>query len=176
MSNRHGDNDHEEQLAMLQGMGFEGNVARRAMEANSWNMNQAISDLTSGVVYEAPATSSSGRRLAADDRGLNSLSVPRRGDSTTRDENVGANREIPPSGGGGTGQRRRHKRSRRRRERESDAGQQSPSSPRQSNRTTTQTTRISQFDVTSETTGSTSPRPVARESTRSNVPESQASE
>lgn len=68
----------EEQLTMLVGMGFERNVAKRAMEANSWNINDAIADLTSPGYdsMDAHQPRSSPREIL--DAGLSSLSVPQR--------------------------------------------------------------------------------------------------
>lgn len=70
----------EEELSMLVGMGFERNTAKRAMEANSWNMDQAINDLTSGEDFqEQPQHTQSARtQRETSDVGLNPLPMPQR--------------------------------------------------------------------------------------------------
>lgn len=131
--------DHEEEISMLVGMGFDAKIAKRAMEANSWNMQQAINDLTSGdldaaapsVPEETTNDNSSRRPQTMNDSGLNSLSVPRRTDLAQGDETRRARKKKS---------KKRHKRH----EHASDNARQ-PRSPA----TTTQ--RISEFDVTHET-------------------------
>ncbi len=50
--------NREDEVTLLVGMGFERKTAKRAMEANNGLIDQAIIDLTSGVTFDAPQTTS----------------------------------------------------------------------------------------------------------------------
>ena len=127
------------ELHMLVGMGFDANTARRAMEVNGWNITEAIADLTSGDVNVT-----SNRPLSLSDEGLNSLTVPQRSPGQQ-------NRADTTSGRHGH-HHRRDTQSRRRAAEESDSGPQQSS--RRNVRNAPPAARISQYDATTETAGS----------------------
>lgn len=102
--------NREDEVTLLVGMGFERKKAKRAMEANNGLIDQAIIDLTSGVTFDAPQTTSR-RDTMGSDAGLNSLPVPQRRLEPDEDERHRSHRE-----------RKSKKKKRRRREHTGERG------------------------------------------------------